>query len=60
MDFAKCLVDDGYFDEMEKAFKECLNTIKYPSVEDAMMQCHHWILNYHSISENHSEQNKYF
>ena len=30
MDFAKCLVDDGYFDEMEKAFKECLNTIKYP------------------------------
>jgi len=32
MDFAKCLIADGYFDDLQKCFKECLNTIKYPFV----------------------------
>ncbi len=30
LDFANCLVDDGYFDDTQQAFKECLNAIKYP------------------------------
>lgn len=30
MDFAQCLVRDGYFDEVQQSFKECLNIIKYP------------------------------
>lgn len=30
MDFANCLVADGYFGDVEEAFKRCLSTIKYP------------------------------
>ena len=30
MDFANCLVRDGFFNDVEDAFKNCLNTIKYP------------------------------
>lgn len=30
MDFANCLVNDGYFCDAKQAFKECLNLIKYP------------------------------
>lgn len=32
MDFALCLVNDGYFSEIEEAFKKCLTKIKYPFV----------------------------
>lgn len=30
LDIANCLVDDGYFDEVEVAIQECLQKIKYP------------------------------
>ena len=30
MDFANCLVWDGYFDDVQDAFKNCLTKIKYP------------------------------
>ena len=32
MDFAKCLVEDGYFQELQEAFSQCLNKIKYPFI----------------------------
>jgi len=30
LDFARCLVDDGYFSNLQEAFKECLNKLKPP------------------------------